>query len=67
MIEVGATYKSSSGHVVTVNAICGDEVYYSDSYGCHYHKASRFFAGLYISTAAYYELRGQPEKASFTI
>jgi hypothetical protein len=63
MVQVGKTYKSGVGHVVTVNAICGDEVYYSDTYGCHFHKPNRFFAALYIGTAEYYRLKGEPEKA----
>lgn len=67
MIEVGKTFKSQSGHTVTINAVCGDEVYYSDEFGCHYHKAKRFFAFMYIGTAEYYNMKGEPEKAVFNI
>lgn len=67
MIEVGNTYKSQSGYKVTVNAICGDEVYYSDEFSCHHHKAKRFFAFMYIGTAEYYNMKGEPEKALFLI
>jgi hypothetical protein len=65
MIEAGQTYQSAVGHRVHVTAVCGEQVYYSDDYGLHFHKNARHFAGIYISTAAYYQLKGEPEKANF--
>ena len=59
MIEVGKTYKSHLGHTVTVNAIYGGVVYYSDSWGCYYKKELRFFAFMYVGTDAYYELKAE--------
>lgn len=57
MIEIGKTYKSNGGHTVTVTDISDDVVYYKDLYGCTYHKAARFFAGVYISNDAYYQIK----------
>lgn len=65
MIEVGQTYQSASGHQVRVNAVCGDQVYYNDDHGCYFHKTARHFAAVYLNTLAYYQLKGEPQKAHF--
>ena len=67
MIEEGKQYKSHAGHKVTVNRVCGDIVYYSDDFGCHYHKEKRFFAGQYISNAVYYAIKGEPNKMTINL
>jgi hypothetical protein len=47
MIKVGDVFKAENGRVVTVNAVCGVRVYYTNDLGLWFHKTISQFKSMY--------------------